>query len=467
MRARRWWVLLLLLALIAAACTNADDDESTEPEGGEAAEDDDVDAGSEDTDDATSEDPADDGDEPDDAPLEASDVGVTEETIKIGLVSFDSATLVDLGFAEDVGDPLAGGQRIVDDINSNGGVHGRKIELVTELWNPLAPDILADLQRACLVLTEDEQVFAVASLIFFGDAVTCVAGDHDTPLLGTGTLPASVIESGNGNIFLINFQMDRAVSSLATTMGNAGELDDIETIGSFGMSEAGMQEVIDEALKPALAAVGHTLDIEALVPVETGGTGPETAAAVTRFKEDGVDGVFLLGNLFANGAFMTEAEKQGYNPRYFLSDLSEGTTDQLITQAPASQLEGSRGTTWRRTGRAEAGIAPSEFDLNCVENYGSETAAENEAELGGTAELCLQFDLIIGALTDAGRNPTREGFVAALESVGEFETGAGGSASFSPERHDAIDEVKRVEWQIGCECWVQVSDYEPVAEVAG
>jgi hypothetical protein len=57
--------------------------------------------------------------------------------------------------------------------------------------------------------------------------------------------------------------------------------------------------------------------------------------------------------------------------------------------------------------------------------------------------------------------------VAALESVGRFETGAGGSASFSPERHDAIDEVKRLEWQTACECWVQVSDYEAVAEVAG
>ena len=51
---------------------------------------------------------------------------------------------------------------------------------------------------------------------------------------------------------------------------------------------------------------------------------------------------------------MTEADKQGYNPQYFMSDLSEGTTDLVITQAPASQLEGSLGTTWRqnRTGRS-------------------------------------------------------------------------------------------------------------------
>jgi hypothetical protein len=341
------------------------------------------------------------------------------------------------------------------------------IELVTELWDPLAPDPLADLQRVCLVLTEDEEVFAVASIIFFGDAVTCVAGDHDTPLVGAGTLPEFIIDSGNDNIFLINFQMDRAVAALATTMGNAGALDELETIGTFGMTEPGMQDVIDRALEPALEGVGHTLAAEALVPVETNGVGPETAAAVTRFKEEGVDGVFLLGNVFANGAFMTEADKQGYNPQYFMSDLSEGTTDLVISQGPASQLEGSLGTTWRRTGRAEAGIEPSEFDVDCVEKHGSETAVENDTEFGATAELCLQFDLVNGALADAGRNPTREAYVAALESVGRFETGAGGSASFSPERHDAIDEVKRLEWQTACECWVQVSDYEAVAEVAG
>ena len=54
------------------------------------------------------------------------------------MASFDgSPSLVELGFAEDVGDPLTAAQRIVDEINANGGVHGRMIELVTELWNPL------------------------------------------------------------------------------------------------------------------------------------------------------------------------------------------------------------------------------------------------------------------------------------------------------------------------------------------
>ena len=110
-------------------------------------------------------------------------------------------------------------------------------------------------------------------------------------------MPEFIIESGNNNIFLINFQMDRAVAALATTHGQRRRArrprDDRHVRDDRARHAGGHRRGARDQRSKAWATPSTS---EALVPVETGGVGPETAAAVTRFKEEGVDGVFLLGN---------------------------------------------------------------------------------------------------------------------------------------------------------------------------
>jgi hypothetical protein len=136
--------------------------------------------------------------------------GVTDDTIKIGWPTIDQSALVQAGLATDMGSIDDVANAIVADWNANGGVNGRKVELVHKSFGTDIANVLPDMQRVCLELTEDEHVFATAAVSWFGDAVTCMAGDHDTPLVVQSSLSQSVLDTGHDNIFAANFMWEEA-----------------------------------------------------------------------------------------------------------------------------------------------------------------------------------------------------------------------------------------------------------------
>lgn len=119
MRFKKWWALFLALALIASACGGGDDDE-----GGSDAGDD---SSSESTDDSSSDDSSggDDDTAGDDAPAGEllTDIGVDDETIKIGY----NADLSGI-FAPLVIQIIEATEVYWDWVNDNGGIAGRMVE---------------------------------------------------------------------------------------------------------------------------------------------------------------------------------------------------------------------------------------------------------------------------------------------------------------------------------------------------
>ena len=127
------------------------------------------------------------------------------------------------GLATDNGDPTKLAQRIVADWNAHGGIRARKVQLVPRTFGTDIANVLPDMQATCLQLTEDEHVFATASFSWFGDAVTCMAGDHDTPLLTMSSLPQTVIATRHDNVFSVNFVWEQAVASSVHAIDAATE----------------------------------------------------------------------------------------------------------------------------------------------------------------------------------------------------------------------------------------------------
>ena len=132
----RWLIALLaVVALVAAACGDSDEDSEsgdTETESGEESSDDEAegdDAGSEDTgDDDTGEDTGDDGAS---GELTASAVGVTADTITVGISMLTFPVMVETNLsAAGWGDQEGVWQALIDDLNSRGGINGRMIEPV-------------------------------------------------------------------------------------------------------------------------------------------------------------------------------------------------------------------------------------------------------------------------------------------------------------------------------------------------
>src|SRR4051812_30845759 len=114
-------------------------------------------------------------------PLTASFRGVTATTIKIGVVTIQFVDCIEQFTESTQGDSKKIAQALIDDINNNGGVLGRKIEPVFKELCPLKPD---DVAAACTSLTDDEQVFAVVGVYDTepGDGTNqlCISKDHDT-----------------------------------------------------------------------------------------------------------------------------------------------------------------------------------------------------------------------------------------------------------------------------------------------
>jgi ABC-type branched-subunit amino acid transport system substrate-binding protein len=387
----------------------------------------------------------------------ASDgTGVTDDAIRLGWPALDQAALVEAGLATDFGDPTAIAQGIVDDWNADGGINGRQVELVTRTYGTDIANLLPEMQATCLDLTEDEQVFATAAFAWFGDAVTCMAGDHGTPLVTMTSLPSTVLETGDDNILLANSTWEEAMRSSVRVLDEAGELGGFERIGVFGPLEPGMQEAIDDGLEPALEEAGTEVAVDGLIPFGVPVDNAAVAAVVSRFKSEDVDAVFAVGSFFYNGAFMTEAQRQDYHPTYVMSDMSEGTDDLILAFAPPEQLANAIGASWK--GKVPQ-PAPTEADHACIDTYAPDARGSVTQEIGA-AQICELLELTRQGLEGAGGTPTRGGFVEAMEGIGDFTTSAGGQGSYGPDDHTMPDQVRLVRFDLeGCQCWAFEGDW--------
>ncbi|MEO1056614.1 MAG: hypothetical protein AAFY28_06820, partial [Actinomycetota bacterium] len=201
------------LACIAAACVDEDsqDGSSAPTSSGQAEEPaatDDASAPTT-TDDAS--DTTDQGDEPDttndvsettapasppssDAPLTASDIGVTASTITIGIPALDVEQLREFGILTDAEefDDIAAWESAVANVNERGGINGRTLEAVYATFLPLGQ---AQSDAACVELVEDNEIFAAVGSLIVPEGVLCYAELNGTPFVGAvGTIPTEILE---------------------------------------------------------------------------------------------------------------------------------------------------------------------------------------------------------------------------------------------------------------------------------
>ncbi len=384
--------------------------------------------------------------------------GVTDDTIRVGWPTLDQAALVEAGLATDFGDITTIAQAMVADWNEGDGINGRQVELVELVFGTDPTNLLADMQRLCLELTEDEEVFATAAYTWFGDAVTCLAGDHDTPLLTQSSQSQTVFDTGKGNIFLANFLWEDALRSAVVAVDESGDLAEAEKIGVFGTLEPGIREAVDDGLAPALEEAGTEIAEDGMIPFGAPVDNAAVAAVVSRFKSEGVDTVFAVGNFYINGAFMTEAEQQGFRPTYIMSDLSEGTDDLVLKFAPPEQLEKAIGASWK--GKSPDPVS-TEAGQDCLTNYAPN--AESVTQQIGASQTCELLEILRQGLEGAGDSPTRGSFLDALADIGSFTTSGGGEGSFSTDKQTMPDQARLVRFDLdGCGCWVSDGDWVDV-----
>lgn len=391
-----------------------------------------------------------------DGPKVASATGITADTITFAYLDPDAAKLVDAGFIEDIFTGPEALNGLIDTVNAEGGINGRKLAVRRYVFD--VTKVPAGLITACTQASEDDPNFLALSMAFFGDGASCIALDHQMPLLTSSGMAGQLYKPASQNLFLYNLTFEENQAALVKALAKTGALKG-KKLGAVVRAEPGGPESVEQSLRPALAAAGFPNLEVATITGATLGDPAVLSAAAQKFKAQGVDAVFLLANVYIAGGFMAAAEKEGLKATFYASDQSEVASNLIAKFGPPSVLNGAEGVSWKRL-KSTSAATTSEADKKCVsKSPAAATLTPGTEKYNGFASLCLMFQTMVDALRKAGNNPTRASFVKAMEGLGEFPMGSGAMGSFGPNKHTAPDQVRLVKFEVGCACWAPAGEF--------
>lgn len=357
--------------------------------------------------------------------LAATGAAQAQDAVKIGMVAELSGAGAPSGTNWRDGIGIA-----VEEINADGGILGRQVE-VTEYDTQTDPQT----SRALVQKAIDEGAYAIWGTIYSGSTIVnmLVAQQAGVPQFVGSEAPA-IVEKGNPFIFRTSSGAQKGLPSLTPYFK--------DTLGAKTVGVAWVNNEFGKGGRDVFLAEMEKAGIEVVadVPSEQGQT--DYAADVAKLKEANPDAVFVYKNQEESARFLIEADKQGLS----MPLVGEVT----LTEAKVIELAGDA---------AEGALA----------HVGLTATATN---IPGIAEFAEKFK------AKYDRNPTHDaikGYVGAwatkyvTEMVGEFD-----GEAFANKMHGLCLEAADYPRMLLDTCWddrgemsrpsfmVQVQNGEPV-----
>ena len=338
---------------------------------------------------------------------EDRDPGLTETAIKIGTV-----------LPADQSEVRAAVKALLsayfEELNSQGGIYSRKLELHAVETSSVA-NLLSQTRR----LLDEEQVFALTGA-FIGGAekeLAALMETEEAPLIGPVTLYP-----------VTGFPLNRQVFYLY-----AGLKEQSLACLSFAAKKLSVKHPRVAVIYPTTAphpeigqAIGEQCEKDGWNPVlRLGYSRPfETAAVAKQLAEGGADLIMFLGTGTEGVALMKEIEKTGRSPYFFTPGPLAGRE---IFAAPIS-FKNRIFLSYPNTPASHAPAGVAEFGL-LADKY---RLATKHAAVQFAA-FCAAKILVEG-LKLSGRELSREKLITALEGLYEFETGLSPKITYGPNR---------------------------------
>jgi ABC-type branched-subunit amino acid transport system substrate-binding protein len=342
--------------------------------------------------------------------------GVTADTITFGQAAVLEGPASALGLGMQVGLNAA-----FNEINAKGGVHGRKIKLIS-VNDGYEPDRAI---AATKTLIEDEKVFALIGPV--GTPTSAAA----QPLATAAKVPFIGAFTGAG--FLRNPKLENVINVRASydaeTEGWVKHLTEdlkISKIGIFYQDDAFGRAGLS-GFKKAMDKRGMQIAAEATyerntVAVKTG---------VLAMKQAAPEAVVIVGAYKPVAEFIKLSKKIGFSPVFV-----------NISFVGANALARELGPEGKGVIVSQVVPFPADTSLKVVADYQKAIkAADPKAEPEFVSlEGYLAGRLAIAALEKAGRDLTRDGLLKAIKDTGKFDIG-GLSMTFSAEKNEGLDKV--------------------------
>jgi hypothetical protein len=402
--------------------------------------------------------------------------GVTDGEIRIGLQfnddSSDSTFHAVGARGVSTGDVGGSFRALIDSVNAQGGVAGRKLVGVFHKVNNSDGTFDSQAQVACTRFTEDEPVFAA------------VLDGNLNASLPACLASRKVVTIPTYNVFFDGKQLadwapyvywpgsisgDR-LAVYVDGLAEQGYFDPGAKVGLLRWDTPQNERVTRNVVRPALGRHGigpGSIDEVAVSDVKSvaalGGIAAELGNAILRFRSRGVTHVMFAGT---QGAvpffFLPQAESQNYRPRYGWNSFEFPEFVRL--SAPPQQFHRSVGVGWYpRRDVAEAndpgGNPASDLCVSILRKAGKRPADRSSTD---QMESTCEGIFFLKAVLDRADELSPAGIRGAADRMRDYASPTTFSASFPAGRFDGASAYRPFAYGDDCSCWRYTGPQKPI-----
>jgi ABC-type branched-subunit amino acid transport system substrate-binding protein len=338
------------------------------------------------------------------------DPGVSENKIVIGTAVPASGPLAEMGQAI-----KAVTTAYFEELNSQGGIYNRRIELKVAETGETPEITRANLER----LVKEEQVFALTGAFIAGSEkeIVPLVAQEAVPLIGPLTLYPQTSQPLNRQVFYVLSGIDGQARALIHYGSQKAEFKNSRIAVIYSQGE--LNGSIVEAIKDQIKSDGLSApQAYAYVPGRL-----DVAESIRQLKQNSRNVVFFLGSGEEVLSFMKEADKLGWFPSIFLP----GATSREIFGAPAGF-----------NGKIFLAFPTSPFDQTAegIKEFRALAEKYNLPSTHRASQLsaCTAAKILVEGLKRAGKDLSREKLIVALEALKRFETGLTPAITYGPNR---------------------------------
>jgi ABC-type branched-subunit amino acid transport system substrate-binding protein len=333
--------------------------------------------------------------------------GISENKIVIGTLVPSAGSLAELGRAV-----TAVTKAVFDELNSQNGIYGRRLELeVIE-----TADTPAATRAKLEPLLKDQHLFAMTGAVIAGleKEIVPLLGQQETPLIGPLTLYPQTSFPLNRQVFYLLSGLDGQARSLINFVGKKPELKNAKVAVIFPRSDinASIVEAVKDQKKssPELVeyATGH-LDV---------------AQVIKQIRPANVEVVLFLGNGDEALSFMREAEKLNWFPTILVPGATIGTG---IFAAPAG-FDSKVFISFPTAPVDQTADGLREFRA-LAEKY-----KLSSSHLAAQLSAYSAAKILAESIKRAGKDLSRERLIQVLEGLYDYSTGLTPAISYGPNR---------------------------------
>lgn len=400
--------------------------------------------------------------------------GIDDASVRVGLAIYEDADTYVQGLGVEgatLGDQSGNYRAMTDWFNEQGGVWGREISPVFYHWQT-SGEFASQEQAACAKFTEDEPVFmSLAGGILHSDGpfpqcmnnagTPVLSSSHYTGFVGQNFSDWPLFAETNTVTY------DAIARHWPQVLDSTGYFEPRSElaptrIGLVAADWERVRRVVEEELKPALAALGHEIEVEVYVHrpnhlSETSRMAAASQSAVLQLQSAGVEHVLLFdGGRLLPLVFMTTAENQEYRPRY---GLITPNGQFQVGSVPESQFREARLMGWSPlidVPASENDVPADEAQVQCDRIYqeaGIAFANTNARLVGYIA--CEQFRALKAIETATGGNlVTQRAAMQTWLSLGSSYTSPiVGPTQFGTNRHFGVSRFRPAQFFDDCDCF--------------